>query len=66
MEKSNTQRIKDLSHTYLMNTYGERKLALVRGSGSSVWDADGVASGVYLVTLKSGEKQLITKAVYQR
>jgi predicted acetylornithine/succinylornithine family transaminase len=25
-----------------MNTYGERKLALVRGSGSSVWDADGV------------------------
>jgi predicted acetylornithine/succinylornithine family transaminase len=25
-----------------MNTYGERKLALVRGSGGRVWDADGV------------------------
>ena len=42
MEKSNTQKIKELSDAYLMNTYGERKLALVRGSGSSVWDADGV------------------------
>jgi len=40
--KSNTQRIKELSDAYLMNTYGERKIALVRGSGSTVWDADGV------------------------
>ena len=42
MGKSNTQRIKELSDAYLMNTYGERKIALVRGSGSTVWDADGV------------------------
>jgi predicted acetylornithine/succinylornithine family transaminase len=40
--KSNAQRIKELSDTYLMNTYGERKIALVRGLGSKVWDADGV------------------------
>jgi len=40
--QSNTQRIKERGDTYLMNTYGERKLALVRGSGTKVWDADGV------------------------
>jgi len=39
---SNTQQIKQLSDTYIMNTYGERKIALVKGSGTTVWDADGV------------------------
>lgn len=42
MEQGNTNEIKKLSDMYLMNTYGERKLALVRGSGGRVWDADGV------------------------
>jgi len=42
VQKRGTQRIKELSDTFLMNTYGERKIALVRGSGSTVWDADGV------------------------
>ena len=42
MKKSNTQRIQELSDTYLMNTYGGRKIAPVRGSGSTVWDAEGV------------------------
>lgn len=42
MQENGTQRIKELSDTFLMNTYGERKIALVRGAGSTVWDADGV------------------------
>jgi len=42
VQKRGTQRIKELSDTFLMNTYGERKIALVRGAGSTVWDADGV------------------------
>jgi len=42
VEQSNTNDIRNLSDTYLMNTYGERKRALVRGSGSRVWDADGI------------------------
>ncbi len=42
MDKTSTRQIKQLSDTYLMNTYGERKIALVRGSGTTVWDADGV------------------------
>ncbi|MCD6287694.1 MAG: acetylornithine transaminase [Candidatus Hydrogenedentes bacterium] len=37
----NTHQIKSTSRQYLINTYGERKLALVKGSGTSVWDADG-------------------------
>jgi len=41
-KRSRTQQVKQLADTYLMNAYGERKVALVRGSGSRVWDADGV------------------------
>lgn len=37
----NTSQIKSLNDQYILNTYGERKLALVRGSGVSVWDAEG-------------------------
>ncbi len=36
----NTEEIKKLSDHYLLNTYGTRKLALVRGEGMRVWDAD--------------------------
>jgi len=34
--------IKAMATEYVINTYGERKLAFVRGEGPYVWDADGV------------------------
>lgn len=37
----NTDEIKALSSKCVINTYGERKLALVRGEGTKLWDADG-------------------------
>lgn len=37
----NTEEIKNLSDNYIINTYGKRKLALVRGEGARVWDAEG-------------------------
>ncbi len=37
----NTQQIKELSDKYLFPTYARAPLALVRGEGSRVWDADG-------------------------
>ena len=37
-----TAEIKAMATEYIMNTYGERKLAFVRGEGPYVWDADGV------------------------
>jgi acetylornithine/N-succinyldiaminopimelate aminotransferase len=37
----NTNQIKELATKYIMNTYGIRDLALVRGEGVNVWDADG-------------------------
>ena len=33
--------IKELAAKYLINNYGERQIALVRGEGVHVWDADG-------------------------
>lgn len=36
-----TQTLKSESSQYLMNTYGERSLCLVRGKGARVWDSDG-------------------------
>jgi len=36
-----TDEIKTLSTKCVINTYGERKLALVRGEGTKLWDADG-------------------------
>ena len=33
--------IKELASRYIINTYGEREIALVRGEGCYVWDADG-------------------------
>ncbi len=37
----NTKSIKALNDQYIINTYGERNLALVRGKGTRLWDADG-------------------------
>ncbi|MDI6782785.1 MAG: acetylornithine transaminase [bacterium] len=37
----NTKQIRELATKYIMNTYGIRDLALVRGQGVNVWDADG-------------------------
>ena len=36
-----TSEIKEMATTYIMNTYGERDLAFVRGEGPYLWDADG-------------------------
>ncbi|MCK4401889.1 aspartate aminotransferase family protein [bacterium] len=36
-----TAEIVKLSKRYIMNTYGERSIALVKGKGAYVWDADG-------------------------
>ena len=36
-----TAEIKEMATKYIMNTYGDRKLALVRGEGPYVWDAEG-------------------------
>jgi acetylornithine/N-succinyldiaminopimelate aminotransferase len=41
----NTAAIKALNDLHIINTYGERRLALVRGEGVWLWDADG---GKYL------------------
>jgi acetylornithine/N-succinyldiaminopimelate aminotransferase len=37
----NTQDIKALNDAFILNTYGQRRLALVRAEGTRVWDADG-------------------------
>lgn len=37
----NTAEIKNKATKYIINTYGERELALVKGEGCYVWDADG-------------------------
>ncbi len=36
-----TAAIKHLANEHILNTYGERKLAMVRGEGATLWDADG-------------------------
>jgi predicted acetylornithine/succinylornithine family transaminase len=37
----NTQEIQALNDAHIINTYGTRKIAFIRGSGSTLWDADG-------------------------
>lgn len=37
----NTSEIKALNDSHIINTYGARKLALTRGDGVRLWDADG-------------------------
>jgi len=41
LQTMNTAEIKALNDQYLINTYGTRKLAMVRGEGTTLWDADG-------------------------
>ena len=36
-----TAEIKDMASKYIINTYGERQISIVRGEGIYVWDADG-------------------------
>jgi predicted acetylornithine/succinylornithine family transaminase len=36
-----TAAIKHLAQAYIVNTYGDRSLAIVRGEGATLWDADG-------------------------
>ncbi len=37
----NTAEIQALNDQFIINTYGTRKLALMRGAGATLWDADG-------------------------
>jgi predicted acetylornithine/succinylornithine family transaminase len=37
----NTAEIKSLNDKYIINSYGAKKLALTRGEGARLWDADG-------------------------
>ncbi len=37
----NTEEIRAFNDRHIINTYGTRKLALTRGEGAKVWDADG-------------------------
>ncbi len=37
----NTKEIREASEQFIINTYGQRKLALVRGEGARLWDAEG-------------------------
>ena len=37
----NTDEIKALNNECIINTYGDRKLAIVRGEGTKLWDAEG-------------------------
>ncbi len=51
-----TKAIKELNNLYIMNTYGDRQLAIVRGDGTKVWDADGneyldFFSGIAVISL---------------
>lgn len=36
-----TAEIKDMAGKYIINTYGERQISIVRGEGAYVWDAEG-------------------------
>lgn len=36
-----TAEIKDMANKYIINTYGERPISIVRGEGAYVWDAEG-------------------------
>ena len=37
----NTSEIQALSNQFILNTYGQRKIALTRGEGATLWDAEG-------------------------
>ncbi len=59
-----TKEIKKLDKKFIINTYGERPLALVRGKGAWVWDAEGKAyldlfSGIGVNLLGYGHPKVI-------
>ena len=41
LSRMNTDDIRALNEAHVINTYGERKLAFVRGEGMLLWDAEG-------------------------
>ncbi len=41
LSRMSTAEIRALNEAHVINTYGERKLAFVRGEGMSLWDAEG-------------------------
>ncbi|MCD5397822.1 aspartate aminotransferase family protein [candidate division NPL-UPA2 bacterium] len=60
----NTKEIKELDKKFIINTYGERPLALVRGKGARVWDAEGrghldLFSGIGVNLLGYGHPQVL-------
>ena len=36
-----TAEIKEMATEYIINTYGDRSLAFIKGEGPYLWDADG-------------------------
>ncbi|MYI95036.1 aminotransferase class III-fold pyridoxal phosphate-dependent enzyme, partial [Candidatus Poribacteria bacterium] len=36
-----TSEIKEVASKYIINTYGDRSLAFIKGEGPYLWDADG-------------------------
>ncbi len=63
----NTQEIQALADQYVINTYGTRKLAIVRGEGKYVWDAEGrryldFLAGISVANLGHCHPQ-VTKAI---
>jgi len=59
----NNRTVIDKGHQYVMNTYGRSPVALVKGRGSRVWDADGkqyldFMSGIAVCALGHGHPEL--------
>lgn len=59
-----TKRIQSLTDEYVMNTYGRLPVALSRGQGSRVWDADGkqyldFVAGIAVNNLGHGHPRLV-------
>ena len=64
------EEIANLSKTYLMNTYGERVAAFVRGKGTRVWDAEGkeyldLIAGIAVSTLGHCHPKVVERIVKQ-
>ncbi len=62
--------IAELAGKFLMNTYGERSAALVRGKGTKVWDAEGkeyldLIAGIAVSTLGHCHPKVIEAIVLQ-
>lgn len=60
----NTEEIAGFDKTYIINTYGPRPVAIVRGKGTRVWDADGkeyldLFSGIGVNLLGHGHPRVI-------